>query len=237
MACQDRECAVCYSEAGPFCKLACEHEFCTGCIKTWYLKGSGTGCPMCRRPIYFKGFHRVREQWDEAAWETRCSEVLSEAIDQRVADYLEDIEQDCEALADEEDLRESVWLAVELLEMEFPPKICMQFLQSLDGCTKSQLVTKYREFRLKGMKQELVMLERTYRFLRSQDVASEDVEEVLLYSDDYYSDRNVDRWAWADEPVKELATRYPKFAKTAKAGKRCRALEDVWCTMNIVIEF
>ena len=84
MACQDRECSVCYSEAGPFRKLTCNHEFCTGCIKTWYLKGSGTGCPMCRRPIYFKGFHNVRDEWDEVAWENRCADVFSAAIDQRV---------------------------------------------------------------------------------------------------------------------------------------------------------
>jgi hypothetical protein len=36
---------------------------------------------MCRAPIYFKGFHKIRDQWAEEAWETRCSEVLSESID------------------------------------------------------------------------------------------------------------------------------------------------------------
>jgi hypothetical protein len=80
MAC-DRECAVCYSEAGPFCKLSCSHEFCGGCIKSWYLKGTGGGCPMCRRPIYFRGFHTVRDQWDEDAQENKFSEVYSEAMD------------------------------------------------------------------------------------------------------------------------------------------------------------
>ena len=89
MACNDRECSVCYSEAGPFQQLSCGHEFCNGCIKTWYLKGTGTGCPMCRKPIYFKGFHRVRDQWDEDAWETRCGEVFGEAIDACIADAFE----------------------------------------------------------------------------------------------------------------------------------------------------
>jgi len=233
----DRECSVCYSEVGPFCKLACSHEFCSGCIKTWYLKGSGTGCPMCRRPIYFKGFHKIREEWDEAAWETRCSEIFSDALTQRIEEYLEDTEQDCQALRDEEDLREMAWLAYELLEMENPEKACTQFLHSINGCSREGIIAKYRAFRLRGMTQELVRVERTYRFLKSEDVDSSDIEEVLMYTDEYYSDRGVNRWSWADEPAKEFATRYPKFKKTAKAGKRCRALEDVWCTMNIVIEF
>ena len=233
MACQDRECSVCYSESGPFRKLTCSHEFCTGCIKTWYLKGSGTGCPMCRRPIYFKGFHNVRDEWDEVAWENRCADVFSAAIDQRVEEYLEDIEQDCEAIEDEEE--DAAWLAAELLELDNPVKVCIQFMRSVYGMSPVKVAAKYREFRLKGMKRELVLLERTYRFLKSEDVSSEDVEEVLMYSDDYYSDRNVGRWAWADEPTKELATRYPKFEKTAKAGKRCRALEDEWATLNFVI--
>ena len=83
------ECAVCYSESGPFQKLCCGHTFCTGCVKQWYLKGTGTGCPMCRAPIYFKGFHKIRDQWDEDAWETRCSEVLSESMDACIAEAVE----------------------------------------------------------------------------------------------------------------------------------------------------
>ena len=39
MACNDRECSVCYSETGPFQKLCCGHTFCTRCVKNWYLKG------------------------------------------------------------------------------------------------------------------------------------------------------------------------------------------------------
>jgi len=77
------ECSVCYGETGPFQKLCCGHDFCTGCVKTWYLKGSGdnTTCPMCRAPIYFKGFHKVRDQWNEEAHDNKCTEVFGEAID------------------------------------------------------------------------------------------------------------------------------------------------------------
>lgn len=89
MACTDRECSVCYTEEGSFRTLTCGHEFCAGCIKTWYQKGTGTGCPMCRRPIYFKGFHRVRDQWDEDAWEAKCADMYSEAIDAAIEEAIE----------------------------------------------------------------------------------------------------------------------------------------------------
>ena len=73
---------MCYGDQGPFQKLCCGHTFCTGCVRQWYLKGkAGASCPMCRRPMYFKGFHKVREQWNEEAWENQCAEVLSDAID------------------------------------------------------------------------------------------------------------------------------------------------------------
>ena len=74
------ECSVCY-ETGPCRKLCCGHEFCSGCIKSWYLKGTGTGCPMCRRPIYFKGFHKLEDQWNMDAWETRCSEAFEHSVE------------------------------------------------------------------------------------------------------------------------------------------------------------
>ncbi len=83
------ECAVCYSETGPFRKLCCGHEFCGACIKQWYLKGTGTGCPMCRRPIYFKGFHKVREEWDEEHWRERCADVVDEYRTERIEEALE----------------------------------------------------------------------------------------------------------------------------------------------------
>ena len=86
------ECSVCY-ETGPCRKLCCGHEFCSGCIKSWYLKGTGTGCPMCRRPIYFKGFHKVEDQWNEDAWETRCSEALEHSIEDTLQTLCENLVQ------------------------------------------------------------------------------------------------------------------------------------------------
>jgi len=83
------ECSVCYCESGSFCKLTCGHAFCNGCIKTWYLKGTGTGCPMCRKPIHFKGFAKVRDEWDAEARETRCSEVIDQAFTAAIEEAFE----------------------------------------------------------------------------------------------------------------------------------------------------
>ena len=76
------ECAVCYSETGSFQKLCCGHVFCKDCVKAWYHKGAaGASCPMCRRPMYFKGFHRVRDEWEAEAYDNKCAEVFSQALD------------------------------------------------------------------------------------------------------------------------------------------------------------
>lgn len=84
------ECSVCYGESGPFQKLCCGHVFCATCIKNWYLKGvAGSSCPMCRAPVYFKGFHAVRDQWNDDAWDTKCAEVFSDALDERFAEAQE----------------------------------------------------------------------------------------------------------------------------------------------------
>ena len=83
------ECSVCYCESGSFCNLTCGHSFCTGCIKTWYLKGTGTGCPMCRKPIHFKGFGKVKEQWDEESLEIRCSEIIDQAMTEMIEEAFE----------------------------------------------------------------------------------------------------------------------------------------------------
>ena len=88
------ECAVCYSESGPFQKLCCGHVFCKGCIKSWYLKGAnGSACPMCRSPIYWSGFHKVRDEWNEEAYENKCADVFSQALDEAFEEAQEFAEQ------------------------------------------------------------------------------------------------------------------------------------------------
>ena len=90
------ECSVCFAESGPFQKLCCGHTFCKGCIKQWYAKGASganTSCPLCRRPMYWRGFHEVKEEWDEEAYENKCADVFSQALDETFSDAQEFAEQ------------------------------------------------------------------------------------------------------------------------------------------------
>ena len=191
MACNDRECSICYSEDGPFVKLSCTHEFCTGCIKTWYLKGTGTGCPMCRRAVYFKGFHAVRQQWDADSWNNKCIEILDSAMTHCIYEAFE--------MAD-------------------------------------NFKSKWRREILEELVNDLKDIEKTYRFITSEGISAEDVEYVLLDTDDYYSDRHLNKFLWSDEPVKDQATLYPYVEKSGPKSARCRASPDEWATMNLLIQ-
>ena len=187
------ECAVCYSEVGPFQNLCCGHTFCTGCVKQWYLKGTGTGCPMCRRPIYFKGFHKVREQWDEDAWENRCADALAEAFDGVFAEAQE---------------------MAQMFPEEFRAEIMAEVID------------------------DMVDLEKTFRFLKAENIASEDIAYVLMDTMDYYSDRHLNKVRWLDEPTKEWVSRYSGRGGSsgAKGSKRCRARPDEWVTLSFYVE-
>lgn len=183
------ECAVCYDECSRACKLICGHVFCTACVKEWYRKGAGTGCPMCRRPMYFKGFHKARDAWDEEAYETRCTEILGETMESCIQDAFE--------MAD-----------------YFP--------------------RKYRREILAGAVSDLREMEKTFRYLKSEGVWTEDIDYVLNETDDYYSDRRTNP-RYIDEPVKELPPRCP--ARTSnRCGRRARARQDPWCTVSLIFE-
>lgn len=75
------ECAICYGDDAR-CTLTCGHAFCHGCVKNWYQKGTGEGCPMCRAPLYFRGFHKKRDEWAAVAEESKQDEVLTTAFDE-----------------------------------------------------------------------------------------------------------------------------------------------------------
>lgn len=183
------ECSICYCDTGSFQKLGCGHDFCAGCIKTWYQKGTGTGCPMCRRPIYFKGFHKVRAQWDADAWELKCSDIFGEAIDTCIADA-------CEMAA--------------------------------------YFTKKYRPEIINGAMEDLRDLDKTLRFLKSEYIDAEEIEYIMMETDDYFSDRNINKFYWSDEPVKDLASRYPIVEKSgAKGFTRARARQDPWFEMSV----
>jgi hypothetical protein len=44
---------------------------------------------MCRRPIYFKGFHSVRDTWNKDSWDIKCNEVLNVTFDAKIEEAIE----------------------------------------------------------------------------------------------------------------------------------------------------
>lgn len=165
---------MCY-ETGPCRKLCCGHEFCSGCIKNWYLKGTGSGCPMCRSPIYFKGFHKIRNEWNDESRDIKCNEVLNNAFDTQLEYALE-------------------------MTSVFPKKYGKAFLRDT--------------------LEDLKDIEKTFRFLRHEDLEADEIEYLLNETDFYFSDRNINKNRWIDEPiVKEHATQYPQLQR-AKGSRR-----------------
>ena len=77
------ECSICYTcEAN--CKLVCGHSFCKGCVKNWYHKEpkDGCSCPMCRKPLYFKGMMKYLKLWEEEKILHGYTEIFNEVIEE-----------------------------------------------------------------------------------------------------------------------------------------------------------
>jgi hypothetical protein len=144
---------------------------------------------MCRAPVYFKGFHAVRDRWNEDAWDTKCTEVFGDALDDAI-----------------EEAREYTRL--------FPPR--------------------WRQRIMRDLLEDIVHLEKTYRFLRSENLDPEVMDEVFYWGD-YYSDRHMNKYWYQDDPPKEFASRYPLLQKGRSGSlKRVRAREDPWVTVTLV---
>lgn len=140
------ECEVCYTSTAN-CKLVCGHRFCSRCVKTWYEKSPDPTCPFCRRRLYFKGMYKMREKWEEEAYEAKVGDVLSRAIDESI---IEEIEMDRE-------------------------------YREVFGEGDADLSEMILD--------DIKAMERTCRFLKSEDVHQDDIDYVLRETDDYYSDK------------------------------------------------
>lgn len=125
-------CPVCL-ENNATCQLVCKHAFCTQCLKDWHTKGNCT-CPMCRRDIYFKGFWKVRDRWNEEHEQEKFDEAYGKCIDDLFEDdedFYSDSESEDEnpgwwdhlleeSECDTEDEEDEVW--------EDPPRIFKETL-------------------------------------------------------------------------------------------------------------
>jgi len=143
---------------------------------------------MCRAPIYFRGFHKIRDQWDEETWDNKCAEVFGAALDECFEDAQE-------------------------FAADMPPKIAARIFATL--------IEDFKD------------IDRTYRVMRSEQCDPEFMEDVF-YSQEIFSDRNLDKFTYFDEPVAEKATRYPALTLGHPSRARCRANVDPWVSLGLL---
>ena len=101
------DCSICYEVCTGPKKLICGHVFCTGCIKEWYLKSDEPACPMCRGPLYFRGF--LRSGWrEEKEGKVDDDETFIRVFDWMISDRFSQFEEE-DLIPDEYDLNELMW--------------------------------------------------------------------------------------------------------------------------------
>ena len=230
---------MCYSDRAR-CKLTCGHVFCKSCVKAWYQKGTGEGCsscPMCRRPIYFKGLYKLRRQWDEESYEARANEVFNEALDsmidgeigsrsQSFSEYMEymaplaqaalaelgiisnsDGDLALEAEAETEDGREAAQHVAELVE---------------------QIHAAFREERRSSRGplylRDLRDLEETYRCLKHEEAHPDEIDYVLTETDECLSSRRLNckkqgRERWRILPQPKLINKAPRHKRQGNGSR------------------
>jgi hypothetical protein len=140
--------------------------------------------------MYFKGFHKARDAWDEEAYESRAAEILAETMETCIQEAFE--------------------------AADYFPR-------------------KYRKEILAGTMNDLREMEKTFRFLKSEGLMTDDIDYVLNETDDYYSDRHIDSCKYIDEPSKDMALHSPTRA-AGRSGRRARARQDPWCTVSFIFE-
>jgi hypothetical protein len=97
--------------------------------------------------------------------------------------------------------------------------------------------TRWRRVIMGELMDDLKEIDKTTRFLMSEGYDAESIDYVLFETDSYFSDRNVGKSKWIDEPVKQQETRYPKVTKSgAKGARRARAPDDRYETVTFLIQ-
>jgi hypothetical protein len=109
--------------------LICKHSFCTPCIKEWFLKAEEAACPMCRGPLFFRGFRK--SGWVEAKYDKE-STVMGTIIDQICDDFSEIAEQ-----MGRSRVMMRRWARVTMEEMRMAESTCN--ILKLDGCTDDEI--------------------------------------------------------------------------------------------------
>lgn len=75
------ECSICYDTCPSNIKLFCSHSYCKDCLFKWCKTGSNENCPTCRKPINFKGYSKLKDEWHAEKIENGYSRAFEEIVD------------------------------------------------------------------------------------------------------------------------------------------------------------
>lgn len=210
------ECSVCLSDDCRVLRLTCSHPICEECLHKWYMKSASldkdASCPICRRPVDFPGFSSLRDDWREAAYNSRMDELYGEIIDELAEIYFEESGELEEKFS-------------ELIEDVTGREILPSELEDL--------TTSTRRYMQKGLSDSLKRIDMTFRVCREEGWDLDEVEWLVRESGFFLSDRHLDKMEYIDEPPKTFHSRYTQTGRQALASKRCRARQDPWFAVTL----
>jgi hypothetical protein len=182
--------------------------------------------------MYWRGFHKTKEEWDKEAYETKASETFAKNIEEFLTESFESINEAIDEIKNSESIDDARWAALDSIEY-----VCEDMQTMVDAMdavdeldTKADIIRYYTQWIYAEVMRDVRKMESTFRYLKSEGIDIETIDDALYYMD-YFSDRNIDKWTWYDDPVRERATKYPGREGGARTGKRNRAREDPWSEM------
>jgi len=193
-------------------------------VKKWYVNSYEENCPMCRAPIYFKGLYKLKKEWLDESWEIACAEIYEEALTSVVEESLEEYK----LLLEDNDIEE--YMDFEMLEeIKVDP---LEFF----AMHPDEQIEVFTRWYSKNVKSQLLAIESTYNFLKSYKVSCDEIEHILFDTDIRYSSRDINKYEYDDEPVREKVVRRFR-GMGGKRGKRARAMRDIWSTIVVVFVY
>lgn len=210
------------------CKLTCSHSFCHSCVKGWYTKGNSS-CPMCRRPMYFRGFSKTIRKWEDEKLEQMYADVYSESMELILSEWndpsetesVTDSDAETEADSDAETEAESEWEDdwAESVASLPSPRETTQWIHDFFNVKKT-VMDDLREMDKK--------------FKKFRDILDpEDLYDILNYPSDTYV-VDTQEFVYEDCPIFQFTKKNTHL--TRARGVRRRARKQSLCVYIILID-
>jgi len=203
------------------CKLTCSHRFCHSCVKGWYTKGNST-CPMCRRPMYFRGFSKTIRKWEDEKLEQMYADVYSESMELILSEWNDSSETESETQSetqsehdsdaetvgesDSESEWEEDWADAESVASLPSPRETTQWIHNFFNVKKTVMDD------LRDMDK---------KFKKFKDILDpEDLYELINYPSGMYVDTM--EFVYEDLPVVQFTKKTTHLSKRGVSRRRAR---------------